>query len=347
MSAQAIQKKRDMDTLHVLPLSIIPLKTAGLKRARLVKNAQMEGMIELFSSDRGGSGQIAPKHLDRVFQFDETNFRDQVIVTKLADLPSYDVYSLRISLRELGIDVDEEKSLRISHDKYMELVSYMRVFTRPLLVSIYGDNNQNVGQFNEILRLVSEPERDNAKRNLDLLAERLGIEIQSIPSFIEDYGDTYLSLAYYQQCLDNILPSLSVFLKSARHLQKDDAVKRDMILSAACTLVEARLSIAARQIANTLESFRENTENMWADITGTRFRTMKGLISQYHTSIGTNLCTVTVKVNAWRQEFPTVDASNRYRLARFIAQEMQQGIDTIRPIEQPGQDTIKPVRRPA
>ena len=94
MSAQAIQKKRDMDTLHVLPLSIIPLKTAGLKRARLVKNAQMEGMIELFSSDRGGSGQIAPKHLDRVFQFDETNFRDQVIVTKLADLPSYDVYSL-------------------------------------------------------------------------------------------------------------------------------------------------------------------------------------------------------------------------------------------------------------
>ena len=247
MSAQAIQKKRDMDTLHVLPLSIIPLKTAGLKRARLVKNAQMEGMIELFSSDRGGSGQIAPKHLDRVFQFDETNFRDQVIVTKLADLPSYDVYSLRISLRELGIDVDEEKSLRISHDKYMELGELHAGLhpaaagqhlwpQRPVCRSVQRDPAVGVG--------AGEGESETQSRPAGRAARHRGSSRS--PASSRTTATPNLSLAYYQQCLDNILPSLSVFLRSARQLQKDDTVKRDMILSAACTLVEARLSNAAR-----------------------------------------------------------------------------------------------------
>lgn len=346
MTTPAIQKMQDMDSLHILPLSIIPLKTAGLRRARLVKNAQMEGVVELFSDDRSGSGQIPAKHLDRVFEFDETNFRDQVIVTKLADLPSYDVYSLRISLRELGIDVNNEASLRISPERYMELVSYMRVFTRPLLGRVYGDN-QVVGEFHDILRLFSDPERANARRNLNALAQRLDIDMLSIPGFIEDYGDTYLSLAYYQQCLDTILPSLSIFLRAARRLQKDDTVKRDMVLAAACTLVEARLAVAARQVANTLEIFRKRTENMWEDITGTGFREIKTLISEYHMAIGANLCTVTVKVNAWRHEFRTVDQSNVYRLARFIAQDMQQGIDKIQPIELLGEDIIKSTAAPA
>ena len=57
----------DRDSIEVLPLSIVPLKINGLRKARIVKNSRLEGVVELFSERESGSGQIRPHDLPKVF----------------------------------------------------------------------------------------------------------------------------------------------------------------------------------------------------------------------------------------------------------------------------------------
>ncbi|MDA0664514.1 MAG: hypothetical protein O3B08_16995 [Proteobacteria bacterium] len=51
-----VASRFDMDSLHILPLNQLPLKTPSLKRARLVKNVRLDSVIELFSDKDSGSG---------------------------------------------------------------------------------------------------------------------------------------------------------------------------------------------------------------------------------------------------------------------------------------------------
>ena len=57
----------DRDSLHTLPLSMIPLETSGLKRALMIKNARYEGVVELFKAEGSGSGQVEVGQLANVF----------------------------------------------------------------------------------------------------------------------------------------------------------------------------------------------------------------------------------------------------------------------------------------
>ncbi len=58
---------REMDSLSILPLSIIPLETASLKRARLIKGARLESLVELFHDRDTGSGVVPDSWWKLVF----------------------------------------------------------------------------------------------------------------------------------------------------------------------------------------------------------------------------------------------------------------------------------------
>ena len=95
----------DRDSLHTLPLSMIPLQTFGLRRARMIKNARYESVVELFKDAATGSGQFYVDQL--VTEFADIDEDDLGILRMLRELPSYDMYSLRIRLRELDIPVND------------------------------------------------------------------------------------------------------------------------------------------------------------------------------------------------------------------------------------------------
>lgn len=95
--------KLDMDSLHVLPLSILPLYTTGLKQARLIKNLHFQSVVEIYNGVKSGSGQIAPSASKAHFRWESVqDFEDQRLIEHLARLNSYDVYTLRIELRRAG-----------------------------------------------------------------------------------------------------------------------------------------------------------------------------------------------------------------------------------------------------
>ncbi len=320
------------DSLYILPLSILPLVTGGLQKARLIKNSRLQNMLELFTDDSAGSGQIMPKDLVMVFHFDEKNESDLKIINQVSELPSYDIYSLRIELRKLDIKVDDHESLRLSTQQSGQLNEYMQVFIQPLVASVFGDKSGEASDFQGLIRLIQNPDHRVARANLTKLSDALGVELMAIPKFLQDYGDTYLSLAYYQFCLDRIRPGLEDFFASMEMIRTNQHLRGNTNLMAVCKTVANKLQALFAEVNSVLDIFRAVTDDMWDEISGERFRTVEGMIRDYQTKIGGALCALTVKTNAWEEKFPDPSVDNLARRADFIMSEMRQGIEKIEPI---------------
>ena len=324
----------DMDALHVLPLSIIPLQTEGLKRARLVKNSQLDGVVELFSGQATGAGHIAPADLVTVFADLKNEKRaDLEIIKNLSALASYDVYSLRRELRSLGIAVDDHASLKLSEGKVKELAVYMRMFTRPLIAAVYGSEQNQVDSFADLLELFTRPDFKQARINLKNICKKIGIDLATLPRFLADYGDVYLSLAFYRFCLDENMPRISAFLEALPEIKESRQMRENRGLLQACALIESKLRNSVTQIAGVIETFRVDTEDMWENLNGDRFRETQRLIGNYQTAIGGGLCAIHVKMNLWSDTFPRSDAGSLTKRADFIMTHMRQGVEKIEEIK--------------
>ncbi|WP_420346055.1 hypothetical protein [Pelagibius sp.] len=321
------------DSLHILPLSTVPLVTGGLREARLIKNAQFEGVVELFTDAQAGSGQVAPADLPRVFQFDDGNRGDLPLIKNLASLPSYDVYSMRVELRRLGIDVENVEDLRLSEEKVRALDPHMAAFTRPLVRAVFGREDDEQRSVKDLVGLFAAPDAGEARKNLAKLAGQLRLDITAIPKFLQDYGDVYLSLAYYQACLDASRPKLERFLKALAALKADRNLSKERGLMAACSQVETKITTTVAEVGDILTMFRDRTADMWEDMSQESFQRMERLIVDYQNKIGGALCVTTVKLGAWTDEFPRPDSGGPLRRADFLMSTMRPGLERLKAIQ--------------
>lgn len=286
MSAdQSISEMRDIDrdSLYILPLSIVPVKTPTLKRARLIKNARLESVAELFEGADIGSGQMDIDDLPAEFRWPDIPIHpDLVLLRRLALLPSFDVYSLRILLREHNIPVTDHSALRLSRKKSEELAEYMTTFTRPLIMKIYGDDDVSIQSYDDIIGLFRQPDVKKAVQKLKIMARRLEIEVDEVPKFLEDYGDIFLSLSYYRQCLDHVQPLLADFLEWLEDLCQNRQVQGERNLMATCRTIQAILSGLVFSMNRRFGKFNESTAGMWDQISAARFREVEQMIKGYH-----------------------------------------------------------------
>ncbi|MBB4287715.1 hypothetical protein [Roseospira goensis] len=324
----------DMDSLFMLPLSIIPLQTPALRQARIIKNAQLRSVIELFSDISTGSGQVEISDLPKLLAWptDEVH-PDHIIVRKLSTLHSYDVFSLRIMLRRNGVSLTDQAALQLSAEKNQELTAYMTQFTRPLIQEIYGGENVQVDKFEDVVKLFRDPDVKRAKQRLQKMADALGIEIMEVPQFLEDYGDIFLSLSYYKQCLDRLAPLLDVFIASMYDIRKNYQLRQDQNLLRSCEMIETTINELTAAITGRFENFERSTKSMWDDISAERFQKVKDLIQAYHVTIGGVLCGLTVKMNAWVRLFPKPTSGGPVKRSEFIMSDIRQGLDNITKIE--------------
>ena len=214
----------DRDSLHTLPLSMIPLDTPGLRRARMIKNARYESVVEMFKGEGTGSGQVQVDQLSNVFS--QVTEKDLGVLELLSGLSSYDIYSLRILLREQEIPVNDYDELRLSEAKQRELDQYIGAFTRPLIVQVYGDH-ESVQEFSDIIQLFRQPDIAKARAQFNLLAAKLDLKILDIPQFLQDYGETYMSVSYFRQRLDQILPLIQDFRAALQELVQHPQMRQD------------------------------------------------------------------------------------------------------------------------
>ncbi|MGB0749303.1 MAG: hypothetical protein ACPGO3_11200 [Magnetospiraceae bacterium] len=325
----------DRDALYILPLSLVPIQTPALTTARLIKNVKLESVVEVFSGEDGtGSGQLEIFDLPRLFNWPEDDpHPDLMLLNELALLPSYDVYSLRIALRKMGVPVNELAKLKLSDGKTKELTGYMKRFTRPLIQQIYGNSNVDVDDFDSLISLFRNPDKKKALESLHYMAEKLKVGVMDVPRFLEDYGDIFLSLSYYRSCLESIEPVLEEFTQSLHILRQNWQLRHDPNLMKTCDSVENTFNNLLVQITGRFENFDRSSEKMWDNLTAERFRKVEKLIQSYHITIGGVLCALWVKMKAYRTLFPSMDAGGPVKRAEFLMSEIRQGIDQIRKIE--------------
>jgi len=327
----------DRDSLHTLPLSILPIETKALHRARLIKNVRLNSVVELFVDEDAGSGQLEVEDLVAEFGWNPSDPpKDLIMLRKLAYLPSYDVYSLRINLRKHGIDIEDNDALKLSKSKNSQLTEYMTDFTRPLIMQIYGDGEVDVQNFDDVIKLFRDPDVKKAIGKIQVMSQKLGINPEDIPKFMEDYGDIFLSLSYYRECLDSIEPTISEFLDGMNELKGNFQFKNDQNLMNTIKMIESTINERMAAVTGRFENFERGTKYMWDNISAERFHKVEKLISGYHTTIGGVLCALSVKMEAWARLFPNKDAGGPGRRSEFIMSEMKQGIENIVKVDDAG-----------
>jgi hypothetical protein len=323
----------DRDALHILPLATLPIAHPVLRRAKLVKNARLDAAVEIFNAPGCGSGQFDVPEISKLLGLQKTPPDPDVdLLQRVAVLPSYDVYSLRILLRACSIPIADKSALTLSPDKIDSLSTYMATFTRPLVEEIFGAGT-NVEHFTDILGMFRDCSVETVRARLALMADKLGIPVPGIPKFLEDYADIFMSLSYYKQCLDQLLPQVQAFMIALADIRANHQLKNDANLMKTLDFTESTINGTLANITGRLESFDKSTADMWRNLSAERFRKIEQLILSYHTVIGGVLCALSVKMNAWTRQFPAAGSAGPVRRAAFIMSDMRLGIDRISAIE--------------
>lgn len=319
---------QDRDSLHTIPISILPVETPIFKRARMVKNSRLDSVIEFFSGVGCGRGQLDVRGVAKFLALEQVPAHPDVLLLQtVANLPSFDVYSLRILLRANGISVTNSAALSLSPSKMESLSAYMATFTRPLVAEIFGQDT-HASEFRDIVGMFRADNAEEVRARLQMMADRLGIPIEAIPKFLEDYGDIFMSLSYYRKCLDDLLPQVQSFMDGIAMLRDSHQLSQDRLLMGVVDNIEATINGKLSSITGKVESFERSTNDMWRDLTADRFKKIEGLIQHYHTTIGSALCALSVKMTAWTEQFPT-PTGGIGRRAAFIMSDMRQGIEYI------------------
>ena len=321
----------DRDSMHILPLSILPVETPGLKRARLIKNARLESVVEMFEDEGTGSGQIDVGALSDEFGWPASPAHpDLVLIKKLSELPSYDVYSLRILLREHGIKLNDVSALRLSASKVDELSGYMTAFTHPLIAEIFGGEDIVIKDFSDIMALFRDPDIKRARARLKAMSEKLDIQPEDIPRFLERFGDIFLSLSYYRQCLDEVTPVIDEFHETIEDIQANFQLKSDANLMNTCAMMRDTVGAALAGVRQRFDDFDRGTREMWDSLSAPRFAEIRKITQDCHAVMVGVLCGMSVKMDAWHNRFPNMDTGGPLKRAEFIMLDMRQGMDQIK-----------------
>ena len=297
----------------------------------MLKNSQCESMIEVFRDDETGSGQVDPSKVGTLLDWPKgEKHPDGVLVAKLGLLQSFDVYSLRINLRSLGIDVENIADLRLSDAKRSELNRYMAGFTRPLVNMINaGDNDVAIDDIGDLVNTSRMQGDAHALNNLRKLSSKLRIILSQLPAFLADYGDVFLSLAYFKDRYEDVL-SKHVYLKEKLGALKDgDGLAREREIAIA---VESDLDEIIKSVRDRLDEFDQHTDAMWEAWTAEKFHQVKNLIESNHSTIGGLLCGAQVKLDGFQACCQKGNLSSK-QLTEYVVTYMKPGLDRIKNIE--------------
>ena len=328
---EAVERK--MDALHILPLSRVPLEKASLRELKMVKNHQLESVIETFTVRRTRSAQVDIVNLPQYFGWSEDDpHPDLPLLRRVGALPSFDIYSLRRLLRDLDFAVDEFAELKLPADAAAQLGEYMTTFTRPLISRIYGDQAKEIDSTKGLFALFKDPNHAKVRRRLTVMATEINLKIEAVPRFLENFGDTLMSIAFLRNCFDELAPITADFLATMDTVRSNELQSKDEDLMEICTSVENDVNELTASIAGRFKAIEQLSTDIWEDHSAHAFRDVERAIVGHHEFIGSALCGLTVKMKVWDLMFPDKTNTNPAQMADFIKYHMKQGLETMQTV---------------
>ncbi len=315
-------RDEDTDSLSTIPLAILPFDSVMLRGLSMIKNNHGQSVVQMFDDDRAGAGHVHPADLRKTIG--EISTGDMDIVIKVGKLHSFDVYSLRISLRDMGIAVNDTKYLKLSQKMQSELATYVRPFTERLTRSIFG-NDTDESESTDVGQLLRGMDPVKAKQNLKLIADKIQIDLAQVPLFLEDYGDIYLSIAYYRNILDQLDPKVENFVAAVEEIATHQQLKTNTDIVGTANKMNARVNKMRDVLRGRFQLFTQSTNEMWDDMNADKFADFKTMVEDNHGAIGGILCKLGTKMEAWHEKFPSRHTAGPNRCADFLMSDMRQG----------------------
>jgi len=338
----------DRDSIHTLPLSVLPISNGALGRARLIKNHRLETRIELFRESGGGSGQITIDQVPDFFPGDDVALRRDVgLLRRIGELPAFDPYTLRIGLRQAGVDLVNLNALQISAAKRAELRPLMRGIARPLAVHLFGPKaGAGAGaDLDALMRMIDSPDTPMVRSRILSMAVMLRVSLDAVPDMLEEYGDTYLALSYYRSYLLYALPVIDRIIGWMREVSGNSYLRSDPNVLRTFQRVETLLTRITTSVTARFNGFDSQRVLDWNAVTLETFRSTRRLVSEHQQSLAQVLCGLTVKMYEWEQRFPNAGGSPEKR-AEFVTAELAPGLDALWTIER-GAERFTDIRQAA
>jgi len=333
----------DMDSLHILPLTKVPLQTRGLQSVKLIKNSKLHSVVELFSGEQTGSGQIEIDDIGSRFDaLKDPSHPDLMLLKKIGKLQSYDVLSLRITLREQGIPLGQQEALRLSSTMQTARADFTRRFTQSLLKQTFAPtplsedgeiefvpvDDDDTGR--DLSKLINPSDPDIVRANLADLAKRLEIRLDALPGLLEEVADLHLSTSYYEDCYDEVVREYDEFLALVtRVIRSNKIFQHDSALLQNCARIEYDVTSSKRFVQEHLAVFENLEREFWNDISASRFREIEDVAKANQLRLGGILCGMTFRMNSWRKKFRSPELVTPFRLAEFVRSELRDGIRII------------------
>jgi hypothetical protein len=318
----------DQDSIHTMAVLALPINDPGLRRTRLVKNVRMETRIEMFSGQGVGSGQIAIEEIPDYFTGDASLRADMSLLTNLSTLPSFDCYTLRRGLRQQGINIEQDSVFKLSDAKIQELFPLMRRITRTLIKNLYGDADLDVSDTQTLLDLVQNPDRDKVRDRLDRMATTLGVSIARLPTYLEDFGELYLSLSYFEGYFVEHVPKVDQLILWAQDVAQSSHLRNDPTAQKTFTDVERRIRYIKENLETRFKNFSEVTRVDWDLLDVAMFQKVQRSILAEQIYLATGLCGLAVKIYEWERVFPNAGGSPD-RVLEFVGSELRPGLDNL------------------
>ena len=308
-----------LDSLHCLPLTIIPLEHPALRKAIMRKNSSLENVIELFGGAGTGRGQISVDELPNFYSANDGMLsRDMRILSKLEVLRSFDVFTLRAEFRKMDIGFEQFDALNLSQKRRQELSAHMRFFTRPLMQKVYGDDHNEQADVSEIIARVASPDKKEAIERLTKIADEIGVALEDIPEFLENYGDVFLSLSYYRDCVVRITEILNGFRPWLRECWREQSMQRGAEEIEDLKNTEKIIDGLMEALRFQFRYFDLQSKRFWKLADDQSFDDFRGVVMESHAGIATVLCGLAVKLERWSEVFRTAQSGGIAKRIEFI-----------------------------
>jgi hypothetical protein len=180
-----------------------------------------------------------------------------------------------------------------------------------------------------LIGLFRDPDVKKALGKLKTMSEKLGTSLDQIPRFIEDYGDIFLSLSYYQHCLDRITPILEEFYRSLNELKTSYAMKSKPQFIAEANRVQKMMNALLTYVRRVFEDFEARSQDMWNNLSAAKFKHVQDVIQNAHTTVGGVLCGLTVKMTTWDRRFPNARTGSPGQREEFLLSEIRPGLSEL------------------
>ena len=176
----------------------------------------------------------------------------------------------------------------------------------------------------QLINQFTTPDKKAALKNLKMMADKLQIQLQEVPRFLEEYADIYLPIAYGRDCLNALIPKIVDFGDAMEEFRNNYELSKDKHLMRSIYFINDTLTDVTTSVVSRFESFDRASESMWDNITAESFAKVKNMVRNHHVLVGTILCSLTVKINGWNDVVET--HGGLLRRADFVRSDMMQGM---------------------